>query len=270
MPDPLITLTTDFGASSPYVAAVKGVILGINPRARLVDLSHQVPPQDLPYAAFFLAAALPYFPPGTLHVIVVDPGVGTERALLYVEAAGQRLLVPDNGCWTEWARRAGQPPVVIRLAEPRYWRPAVSATFHGRDILAPVAGHLSLGLDPQALGPRMADWVRGDIPHPVREPHGWRGEVVFVDGFGNLITNIPAEELPAAGRLRVRVGAAEVTRRVRTYGEVSPATAAVLVSSVGLLEVAVNQGNAAERFSARVGTPVTVTAAEIPSGEGRD
>jgi S-adenosylmethionine hydrolase len=259
MADPLLTLTTDFGDGSPYVAAMKGVILGLNPRARLVDLTHQVPPQDVRYAAFFLAAALPTFPAGTLHVVVVDPGVGTERALLSVEAAGQRLLVPDNGCWTEFARRSGPPAAVIRLAEPRFWRPAVSATFHGRDILAPVAGHLSLGLDPHLLGPPAADWVRADLPLPAREPSGWRGEVVFIDHFGNLITNIPAEELPPAGPLRVRVGSAEVDRRVRTYGEASPGTAVVLVSSAGLLEVAVNQGSAAQVLSARVGTPVAVT-----------
>jgi S-adenosylmethionine hydrolase len=259
MSDPLITLTTDFGDSSPYVAAMKGVILGINSQARLVDLSHQIPPQDVRYTAFFLAAALPYFPRQTLHVIVVDPGVGTDRALLYVEAADQRLLVPDNGCWTELARRAGQPPKVIRLAEPRYWRPVVSATFHGRDILAPVAGHLSLGLDPQLLGPVAADWVRIEIPAPVREPNGWRGEVIFVDGFGNLITNIPAEMLPATGPLRIQVADTEVSRRVRTYGEALPGTVVALVSSVGLLEIAVTQGNAVQKLNAAVGTPVAVT-----------
>src|SRR5438128_2567541 len=117
---PIITLTTDFGADSPYVAAMKGVILGINPRATLVDLSHQIPPQDVRHTAFFLAAALPWFPAGTLHVIVVDPGVGTERALLYVEVGGQRLLVPDNGCWTQLPQ--ADTATVIRLIERRYWR----------------------------------------------------------------------------------------------------------------------------------------------------
>src|SRR5262245_1661250 len=130
MSHPLITLATDFGEASPYVAAMKGVILGLNPDARLLDLSHAIPPQDLRHAAFFLRSALPYFPPGTLHVVVVDPGVGTERAALCVEAAGQRLLAPDNGCWTEWARTAPEPPRVWRLAEPRYRRAEVSATFH--------------------------------------------------------------------------------------------------------------------------------------------
>src|SRR5688572_122741 len=125
---------------------MKGVLLGVHPSVRILDLSHQIPPQDVRHAAFFLAAAIPYFPAHVLHVVVVDPGVGSERALLYVETDGHRLLAPDNGCWTELARAAARPPIVIRLAEPRYWRPEVSATFHGRDILAPVAGHLSLGV----------------------------------------------------------------------------------------------------------------------------
>src|SRR5438270_555607 len=132
--DPIITLTTDFGDASPYVAAMKGVILALNPQARLVDLSHRIPPQAIGHAAFFLAHALPFFPREVLHVIVIDPGVGTERALLYVEVGGHRLLVPDNGCWTELARTVGSAPLVLRLAEARYWRPEISSTFHGRDI----------------------------------------------------------------------------------------------------------------------------------------
>src|SRR5437763_3550394 len=150
----LITLTTDFGPASPYVAAMKGVLLAVNPEARLVDLSHHLPPQDLRYASFFLRSAVPYFPAGTLHVVIVDPGVGTSRDLLCVRTAGQVLLVPDNGCWTELARRLKGTPVVVRLTERRFWREEVSATFHGRDILAPVAGHLGRGVSPDELGPR--------------------------------------------------------------------------------------------------------------------
>src|SRR5262245_56445040 len=216
----MITLTTDFGEGFPYVAAMKGAVLSVNPAARLLDLGHRIPPQDLRHASFFLRAALPYFPAGTIHVVVVDPGVGTERALLYVESAGQRLLVPDNGCWSEWAGTAPEPPTVLRLAEPRYWRPRVSPTFHGRDILAPVAAHLSLGLDPRLLGPPCADWVRLEFPRPVVSEDGLAGEVVFVDDFGNLVTNIPGEAwLAWSGRpVRVRVGEPEVTRRGRKIG----------------------------------------------------
>src|SRR5436190_21067588 len=170
MADAIITLTTDFGDDSPYVAALKGVILGINPSAHLIDLSHQLPPQDLRHAAFFLASAIPCYPPNCIHVVVVDPGVGSKRKLLYVEIDDHRLLVPDNGCWT-WIeqRRAGGGAHVIRLTEPRFWRQPVSPTFHGRDILAPVAAHLSLGIDARLLGSQQTDWVHLERPKPVLE-----------------------------------------------------------------------------------------------------
>jgi S-adenosylmethionine hydrolase len=260
MPDPLITLTTDFGEDSPYVAAMKGVVLGINPTARLVDLSHQIPPQDVRHAAYFLAAAIPYFPPLVIHVIVVDPGVGTERPLLYVESGGHRLLVPDNGCWTLLPPEPSRPPTVYRLEQPRYWRQPVSATFHGRDILAPVAGHLSLGVCPESLGPRMTDWVRFQEPQPVLGAGHLAGQVVFVDHFGNLLTNIPGRAFTAlaGGPLRVAVGDEEVAKHVRTYGEAAVGALVALVSSNDRLEIAVRQGSAAARLRASVGTSVDV------------
>jgi S-adenosylmethionine hydrolase len=259
MADPLITLTTDFGTESPYVAAMKGVILGLNPRARLLDLSHQVPPQDVRYAAYFLAGAIPYFPAHALHVVVVDPGVGSERAVLYVEVDGHRLLVPDNGCWTSLLREGGPPPRVLRVEESRYWRQPVSATFHGRDVFAPVAGHLSLGLDPGRLGPAAAEWVRLTVPRPAAGMNSIRGEVIFVDHFGNLITNIPAEgrqppDVLHVGKRTYRRG----FRWVRTYADAAPGALVALASSNGMLEVAVAQGNAARKLAAGVGTPVTV------------
>ncbi len=257
MPDPIITLTTDFGASAPYAASLKGVILSVNPTARLVDLSHEIPPQDVRHAAFFLAAAIPCFPSEALHVVVVDPGVGSDRAVLYIEAAGHRVLAPDNGCWT-LLPGAGKARV-IRLVEPRYWRQPVSATFHGRDIFAPVAGHLSCGLDPAQLGPPVGDWVRLTIPAPRPIAQGVAGEVVFIDNFGNVITSIPTAGLRAPDRVTLgdRPLPAEF-RWVRTYSEASPGSLVVLTSSTGLLEIAVTQGNAAQRLGARVGMPVTI------------
>src|SRR5262249_31773079 len=154
----------------------------------------------------FLAEALPYFPPGTVHVVVVDPGVGSDRALLYVALAGQRLVVPDNGCWTLLAEGQHTHPLrVLRLTEPRFSRPVVSATFHGRDILARVAAYLSLGISPAELGPPMTDWVQLAWPAPARRADGVRGEVIFVDHFGNLITNIPGAALAGAGSKSVHV-----------------------------------------------------------------
>jgi S-adenosylmethionine hydrolase len=252
-----VTLTTDFGAGSTYVAAVKGAILSVNAQARVLDLSHAIPPQDLRYAAFFLAAAVPYFPAGTLHVVVVDPGVGTSRAILYVEVGGQRLLVPDNGCWTT----LGRPARAFRLSRPQFWRSPVSATFHGRDIFAPVAGHLSRGLDPALLGPPADDWARLDVPQPAQTGNVWQGEVVFIDGFGNLLTNLPAEALPppGAGPVALWIGDTPVPRRVQTYGDAEAGALVALVSSLGTLEIAVNQGSAAvEVPGAAVGMPVRV------------
>jgi S-adenosylmethionine hydrolase len=256
----VITLTTDFGADSPYVAAMKGVILGLNRHARLIDLSHQIPPQDVRFAAFFLRASIPYFPPEEIHVVVVDPGVGTDRALLYVEIDGHRLLAPDNGCWTGLIRPGSRPPTVFRLTERRFWRPTVSATFHGRDILAPVAAHLSLGEDPRNLGQPFEDWVCLESKSPIIEPGRLVGEVIFIDHFGNLITNIPGETFARIRDLHIQilVGDQEVSRRVRTYGEAEKGTVVALVSSSDLMEVAVTGGSAEKKLAASVGTHVSV------------
>lgn len=259
MADPIITLTTDFGTSSPFVAAMKGVILGINPAARMVDLSHDIPPYDLRHVSFFLAEALPYFPPGTLHVIVVDPEVGTARDVLFVAVCGQRLLVPDNGCWTLLAEGHAQPLRVIRLTESRFWRPVVSPTFHGRDILAPVAAYLSLGLNPADLGPVVTQWREISWPAPSRIPGGINGEVIFVDHFGNLITNVSTAALaPCPASVRVSIAGGVPVRRVRTYADGARGELVALISSSGLLEVAEVQGNAAGRLNVGVGAPVRV------------
>jgi len=258
MPDPLVTLTTDFGDASPYVASMKGVLLGINPAARLVDLSHRIPPQDIRFADYFLAAAIPCFPPGVLHVVVVDPGVGTERNILYVELDGHRLLVPDNGCWTTLEKQSSGPPVVHRVSEPRYWRHPVSATFHGRDIFAPVAGHLSLGLAPDFVGPVVTEWARLQARPPRFDDdrREWIGEVIFVDEFGNLITNLAPSVLD--GPAKVTVAGQLISRQVRTYGEAEAGTLVVLISSTGIVEIAVAGGSAANLLRSKVGTQVIV------------
>ncbi len=279
MPDPTITLTTDFGDGSPYVAAVKGVLLGRNPWVRVIDLTHAIPPQDLHHTAYFLASAIPYFPPGPIHVVVVDPGVGSERALLYVELDEHRLLVPDNGCWTTIQATTTK---VRRLTEPSLWRHPVSPTFHGRDILAPVAAHLSLGLDPARLGPEVSEWVVLELPGPAFDP--LRGElsgvVQFIDTYGNLIVNMSDEALLSLARLppprhvsgawtfpqydwpaRLRVGVdgTSVPRFVRAYADAEPGDLVYLFSSENRLEIAVVQGNAARRLNARVGSFVVVS-----------
>jgi S-adenosylmethionine hydrolase len=260
----LITLTTDFGLTAPYVAAMKGALLGVCPAARILDLSHQIRPQDVRHAAYFLAVAVPAFPPEALHVVVVDPGVGTDRSVLYIESTSCRLLAPDNGCWTQIDFPA--PPVVRRLTEARFWRHPVSATFHGRDIFAPVAGHLARGIHPAELGPVIDGWVTLSIPRPRLAENGELvGEVLFIDDFGNVITNIPG------GLLRtgtfVRIGAREIRQLVRTYGDARPGELVALVSSCGHLELAVVQGNAAANLAVAVGAPVRLVQTDGNTGK---
>ena len=259
MAAPLLTLTTDFGNGSHYVAAAKGVILALNPEVHILDLSHDIPAQDLRQAAFFLSSTLRYFPPEALHVVIVDPGVGSKRPILYVEWENLRLLVPDNGCWT-WLLEAGpRKPRVIQLDDRRFWRGQVSSTFHGRDIFAPVAANLSLGLDPRQLGPIVSDWVRLDRPTPRHNDKGIVGEVIYIDRFGNLISNIPGETLTLDDRPKlVRVGGVDVHRIVRNYAEVPSGTLIALVSSSETIEVAVTLGNAAQHLGAGIGATIAI------------
>jgi S-adenosylmethionine hydrolase len=255
----LITLTTDFGSASPYVAAMKGVILSVNPAVAIHDLSHAIPPQDVKHAAQFLAGGVPFYPPKTIHVCVVDPGVGSDRAILLAEAGGQVLLAPDNGCLTEVLAALSDRPVVRRVAERRFWRPTVSATFHGRDIFAPVAAHLSLGVPPADMGPVATAWVTLSPPEMRKGLNQVAGEVMFVDGFGNLITNIPAESVTRQpGGLKIGKDWRTRFSWVRTYSDAAPGTVVALVSSDGRLELAVAQGNAAKVLHATVGTGVTL------------
>jgi S-adenosylmethionine hydrolase len=249
----LVTLTTDFGGGSSYVAAMKGALLAVNPAARLVDLSHDLPPQNLVATAYFLADALPWFPAETIHLVVIDPGVGTERNLLCVEWRGQYLLVPDNGCWTLLIADSDRP-VVHRLAERCYGRPEVSATFHGRDVLAPAAGHLSLGVAPARLGPPVTNWQRLELHRATETAEGVRGEIVIVDHFGNLISNIPARVVTPG--MRVKVPGCGAVKLVRTYGDAEPGTLVALIGSSGRLEVAVVNGSAATKLGVGVGTPI--------------
>jgi S-adenosyl-L-methionine hydrolase (adenosine-forming) len=265
----VITLTTDFGLASPYVAAMKGVILSINPAVTLLDLSHTIPPQDLRHAAYFLATAVPYFPPRTIHVCVVDPGVGSARAALCIEANGQRLVGPDNGVFTLLVGKSATPPVARRLADSRYWKASVSSTFHGRDIFSPVAAHLSLGVDPAAFGPVLPDPVLLAPRSAVTFEDGWRGEVQFVDDFGNLITNIPACKLKV---LPMEVSVAglppTVMRWVRTYAEAAAGELVCLFSSDGFVEIAEVNGNAARRLGVSVGAAVRTSSSARRRSDG--
>lgn len=252
----IITLTTDFGLADGYVGIMKGVILGIAPTVRLVDLSHEITPQDVRQAAYVLARATPYFPPGTIHLAVVDPGVGSRRRPLLVRA-GQALYVgPDNGLFT--LALAGPDAQAFELDRPEFWGPAVSRTFHGRDIFAPVAAHLATGVPPERLGRPVADPVRLELPRPTRHPDGHiTGQVVYVDRFGNLISDVPAVWV-AGGRWLCQVAGRQIPDLSRTYAEATPGALVALIGSEDTVEVAVRDGSAARQLGVREGEPIAL------------
>ena len=253
----IITLLTDFGLADGYVAAMKGVILGLNPAATIIDLTHEVPPQDISYAAYVLATVYPYYPPDTIHVVVVDPTVGSTRALIAARAADQLFVAPDNGVLTHVLDEGYSD--LIRLTQARYWRPNPSRTFHGRDILAPVAAHLSLGVPLAALGEPLAEPQRIPIPRAVRRADGvWVAHVIHVDRFGNLITDLRPEPEVLARLAGAQVGGRFVDAVVATYADVPSGAPAILLGSAGHLELAVRDGDARAELGADVGSEVLV------------
>ncbi len=257
---PIITLTTDFGTGSPYVAAMKGVILSINPAATIIDISHAVPAQDITRGALVLEDTTPWFPDDTIHVAVVDPGVGTARSILYARIGAQQYIAPDNGLLGR-LMASRQPSLVLRLTEREHWLPEVSYTFHGRDIMAPVAARLSLGLDPRRLGPAAGQLDLLDLPLPTVVDEKIRGEVISIDSFGNLITNIAYDLLagkPTDSRACVVCGIYETFGIYHTYGEQAPGMLVALIGSAGRMELAIVGDNAAARLGVSIGTPVVV------------
>lgn len=265
--DFLVTLTTDFGVSSPYVAAMKGSLLSIATRVHLVDLTHAISPQDVRQAAVVLADVTPFFPAGTLHVVVVDPGVGTRRRILYAEIGEQRYLAPDNGVLS-YLTLSLAPQCLIEVAEAKYWRPGVSHTFHGRDIFAPVAAHLAAGVAPDQLGPVTNQMVCLDWPEPTLAADEVAAEVLFIDSFGNSITNLPIatlrEWLGKSG-IRIEVLGREIGELQTTYGQREPGELIALGDSQGRLEVAIVHGNAAKSLGIVPGTKVRILRRFSPS-----
>jgi len=256
----IITLLTDFGVQDAYVACLKGVILGLNPAAALIDLTHAVPPQDRRRGALILAGAAPYFPPGTIHLAVVDPGVGSGRRGLAAHCRGQFWVGPDNGLFhLAWSQ---DPDLeIVSLENPRFFRPQVAATFHGRDIFAPVAAHLSLGVRLGQFGPAITDPVSLGFPEPTFGPAAIHGEVIYVDRFGNLVSNVRAAALNSWAKgqgLHFQVGRIQISGLARTYNDVAPGEFLALAGSHGYLEIACNLGNAAGRGRARVGDSLTI------------
>jgi S-adenosyl-L-methionine hydrolase (adenosine-forming) len=267
MPGGILTLTTDFGTHGPYVAAMKGIVLGLAPGTQLVDVSHAIAPQNILEGAFVLAAIIDAFPPGTVHLAVIDPGVGTERRMVAVAVSGQWFVAPDNGLLGGVVR--GRRVEQIReISNPAIRRRVVSHTFHGRDIMAPAAAHLLRGDDPAELGPARDGLITLANFEPRDDDHGVVGEVIFRDAFGNLITNVPAERLATApaGAWTVEIAGERITGLHRTYGEQPPGTLIALPGGTGWIEVAVVNGDAARQLTAGPGTTVWFRRGDPPRG----
>lgn len=260
---PLLTLTTDFGLRDPYVAAMKGAVWRVCPEARLVDVSHDVAPQDVMEAAWVLGQALPYYPEGTVHLVVVDPGVGTARRALAARLGPHLLVAPDNGLIPLVADIADLAVAeAVALDRPAFWRvPTPSDTFHGRDVFGPVAAHLAAGRALGEVGTRVDDLTPLHWALPIADEAGVRGWVVHVDRFGNCVTNVRADVLERhrAGRpLRCYAGSAILDGLARTYADVADGEPLALVGSSGFLEVSVNGGNAAALLALPKGQSVHI------------
>lgn len=268
MASPVITLLTDFGHQDPFVGIMKGVILRIHPVATVVDLTHGVPPQNVLAGALILKQAAPFFPPGSIHVAVVDPGVGSERRGLLVGTRTHFFVGPDNGLLS-LAAPEEEVVWIVHLTNPRFFLSPLSRTFHGRDVFAPVAAYLSAGITPTDFGPQVATMERLCVPLPHQEKAKVVGEVVYTDHFGNLVTNIPEHALLPfpMDRLFVNIKQVQIRGLSFTYTAVTEGEFVAVVNSWGYLEIAVRNGSAARRAGGSLGEPVTVTLLE---GGGTD
>ena len=261
---PIITLLTDFGIKDGNVGVMKGVIWGICPTAQISDLSHLIGAQNVQEAAHVIGKCAPYFPAATIHVMVVDPGVGTTRRPIAARIGDQFFVCPDNGLITvplERAEQTGQPVEIVELNRPRYWLPVVSHVFHGRDIFSPCAARLANGTALEELGARIEDPVRLPLPKPEKTKNGWRGEVIHIDHFGNVLSNVRTEHLNdmANEEVIVRLSGVEIKGMVKTFGERANGELIALFGSAGNLIVSVVNGSAAHRLGAKVGDSIEIT-----------
>jgi S-adenosylmethionine hydrolase len=254
---PIIALLTDFGLRDHFVGVMKGVIASIAPEARVVDVTHEVEPYRVAQARFLLAQSWPYFPAGTIHVAVVDPGVGSARRPIVVRANGHVFVGPDNGLLGDLleAPRAS----VREITNRRLMLPEVSSTFHGRDVFAPVAAHLATGVAPARVGPLIHDAVPGSSRAVQASACRWSGEIVHVDRFGNLITNLPAACVQGEALFTLRTGRRKFHTVAPSYSALAPGTAGLIAGSSGFLEIAINQGPAADALGLGVGERVELT-----------
>lgn len=252
----IVTLTTDFGHEDHYVGVMKGVIAGIHPPARIIDLTHDVGPYGLLKTAFVIAQAHPFFPAETVHVVVVDPGVGTSRRPILVEAAGQCFVAPDNGVLSQVYEHTGH--LVREIDAERWALKPTSNTFHGRDLFASVAAWLAKGTPPAAFGSLVDEYVQLDPTTPaLAQPGRWRGKVLNIDRFGNIVTSFPAELLgEPPSDFRLVAGEIEVSQTAKAYAQAQPGALFVITGSSGYLEVSINQESAAEKGGVAIGDAV--------------
>jgi S-adenosylmethionine hydrolase len=257
---PIITLTTDFGYADPFVGIMKGAILCLTPNVQIVDLNHGIPPQDIRAAALSLAASVDYFPQGTIHVAVVDPGVGSERRPILIHSAGQYFVGPDNGVFS-FALKDKQSLLIVHLSNEAYFLQPKSQTFHGRDIFAPVAAHLAGGVPVTEFGAPSKDWLCLSWPAVERAGEFIVGEVLYIDRFGNLFTNIQERDLTGVAKEKIRVhlnDEVKIQGLAQNYAAGDKKTYIALVNSWGLVEIASYNDSAASRSEARIGDKVRV------------
>jgi S-adenosyl-L-methionine hydrolase (adenosine-forming) len=257
----IITLTTDFGLRSGFAGVMQGVIYNISPQARIVDITHFISPQDIREGAYTLSRAVPFFPKGTVHMYVVDPGVGTTRRPLAAQLGDHFFVGPDNGLLTpliEEAERNHQQIELIHLDRTQFWLPQVSRTFHGRDIFSPVAAHLANGVSLRDLGTPFQDPVRLALPHPQQTATGWIAHVISIDTFGNLTTDLSAALLPEVEDVLFRLQGAEVSGISKSYGQRAAGELVAVVDSEEFIELAIVNGNAARTLNVKPGDAVDV------------
>jgi S-adenosyl-L-methionine hydrolase (adenosine-forming) len=254
MPRPILTLTTDFGLADHYVGTMKGVILGICPQAQIVDISHDVKPFSIPESAYLIAQAWRYFPKKTVHVVVVDPGVGTSRRPILLEAAGQYFVAPDNGVLS--MIYFAEKHKIRLISNERYFRHPVSRTFHGRDIFSPVAAHIAAGIPPSRMGKLIDDYLKPAFGKPTRTgKRTWTGQILRIDRFGNIVTNFHANDFPDFEQrdFSLAIGPVEINVLAHTYTECGPNELFLIFGSSGYLEVSLNQGSAAQKIACETG-----------------
>ncbi len=264
MPSKIATLTTDFGLKDPYAAEIKATILTICPNTTIVDITHEITKFNIRMGAYILASAAPYFPKGSVHVAVVDPGVGTKRRPIIIQTKRGFFVGPDNGVLVLAAEKQGIT-CIHKLSNPELMLSQVSNTFHGRDIFAPAAAHLLNGVKPAEFGPEISEAVKPEFAKTTLRNGVLTGEVLHVDGFGNIITNINEKEATLShleGTVTVKLSGSELKLRFcKAYGKIKPQKPLALIGSHGFIEIALNQGSAATKFKTQPGDSVTISPA---------